>query len=105
MATMPRSAARRLGPSRSADGAADDRHVGPQLSNLPIAQRYHVLHSESASHFAGVQPGRSTGRTTQPSRRAMLTTAGSHICACESPMTTIERELPVVPSGQILLEV
>ena len=43
------------------------------------------------------------GMTTHRSRRAMRKTVGIHICACESPMTTIVFELDASPRRQIRL--
>jgi hypothetical protein len=44
-----------------------------------------------------------SGITTQLSRWAISRIVGIHICACESPMTTIAFLLEVSPSQQIRL--
>src|SRR6187200_1140406 len=71
-----------------------------------IAQRYHSWHASLPKrlvHFAGVQPSRTRGTTAEPSRRAVRTTAGSHIRACESPMRTTTFRLERFPRRQILV--
>src|SRR5262245_27371840 len=69
-----------------------------------FAQRYHLLHGlPASSQVRGMQLTLTSGSTTQWSRWAMSRIVGIHICACESPMTTIAFLLDVSPSRQTRL--
>ncbi len=69
---------------------------------LPSDTRLHSPRRETI-HERGMQLTLTNGMTTHRSRLAMFKIVGIHICACESPMTTIVFEPPVSPSRQILL--
>ena len=66
-----------------------------------LAQTYQSRHSPGLVQVRGMQLSLTNGRTSQWSRSAICRIAGIHICACESPNTTIDFGLPVSPSRQI----
>ena len=70
-----------------------------------VAQRYHLPHSPFELHERGMHRGLTKGTTAQPSRLPIRRIVGIHICACESPITTIVFELRASARRQILLEV
>src|SRR5262245_45610722 len=103
--------------SETARTARCGAHVPAQLPRISVtsgrrafarcfAQRYHRLHGlPASSHVRGMQLTLTSGRTTQLSRWAMSRIVGIHICACESPMTTIAFLLDVSPSRHTRLRV
>jgi hypothetical protein len=52
-----------------------------------------------------MQRGLMKGTTAQPSRPAIRRIGGIHMCACESPITTIVFALWASPRRQIVLDV
>src|SRR6266545_7470062 len=107
IAIMPFSAARAAAPRAPPTAPPTTVTSGRNRLTCRIAQRYHgrqAARPRSSIQVSGMQPGRSSGMTAQPSRSARRRIVGIHICACESPTTTIDLELVVFPTRQILLE-
>jgi hypothetical protein len=70
-----------------------------------VAHRYHLPHSPLELHERGMQSGFTNGTMAQRSCFAIRRIGGIHICACESPMTTIFFGLLAAPRRQSLLDV
>src|SRR5207237_1316452 len=82
-----------------------DRSIRRTLNARRLGHRYHFPHSPFELQERGMHRGLTKGTTAQPSRLAMRRIGGIHICAWESPITTIVFELGASPSRQILLDV